>query len=234
METMENVIAQYLEGHPPAKVLFEGLKSLGNLYLIGGVLREYRDNDGIINLRDIDLISDAPKSQYENFMNTFNPEKNAFGGFKVHCPGLIVDIWRLEETWAYTNQKIKCSKSNYAKFLPQTVFLNMDAIVYDLKNDLWNDDIYNEAVRSGVLDVVLEENPQTALNIVRCFVLQRRYGMELSPDLCRVIIDYCYDNPNAVQELYNIQLGRYKKEILTLRELQENLLHVTNKFYSFM
>ena len=58
--------------------------------------------------------------------------------------------------------------------------------------------------------------------------------MELSPDLCRVIIDYCYDNPNAVQELYNIQLGRYKKEILTLRELQENLLHVTNKFYSFM
>ncbi len=34
---------------------------MGNLYLIGGVLREYRDNDGIINLRDIDLISDAPK-----------------------------------------------------------------------------------------------------------------------------------------------------------------------------
>ena len=42
--------------------------------------------------------------------------------------------------------------------LPKTVFLNMDAIIYDMKNDKWYDTEYKKAMETKVLDIILEEN----------------------------------------------------------------------------
>ncbi len=38
------------------------MEEIGNIYLIGGVLREFKDNNKIINLRDIDIIIDIKNS----------------------------------------------------------------------------------------------------------------------------------------------------------------------------
>lgn len=42
--------------HPPAEQLFKELYEIGELYLIGGVLREFLDAGDIKNLRDIDIV----------------------------------------------------------------------------------------------------------------------------------------------------------------------------------
>lgn len=223
MKTLDEVITEYLDKHPPAKELFEGLKHLGNIYLIGGVLREYKDNDSIGALRDVDMITDIPEQEYEQFMSSYQPEVNAFGGYKLLCAGLIVDIWRLEQTWAYAERKVVCNDNECVVNLPQTVFLNMDAIVYDLKNDVWYDEVYRDAVDKGVLGVVLKENPQLGLNIVRSLVIRRKYNMRVSKELCDIISSYCTENQDAAQELYQIQLNRYKKELIPIEELRAEL-----------
>lgn len=49
-------IENYLNYHPPAEQLFKELYEIGEIYLIGGVLREFLDAGDIKNLRDIDIV----------------------------------------------------------------------------------------------------------------------------------------------------------------------------------
>ena len=98
----------------------------------------------------------------------------------------------------------------------------MDSIVYDIRNNKWYDDRYQEAMRTGVLDVVLEENPFLELNIIRSFVIRKKYDMSLSEKLEEIICGYVYycGKEKAILDLYNTQIKRYKKEIISKKELR--------------
>lgn len=227
-KNMEKMLSEYLTKHNPAKVLFDELKGLGNVYLIGGVLREVRDNGGIQSLRDIDIVLDTIKEkEYREVLKMYAPTLNRFGGYKVVFKDLIIDIWLLRQTWAYSADIIKCNIEDYSKMLPQTVFLNMDSIVYDMKNKKWYDEEYIKAMETKVLDVVLEKNPFVELNIVRSFVIKKKYKMDFSDKLKALIKDYAYDcdkkGDDVVLKLYEAQNMRYKKEILTKMEFEKIL-----------
>lgn len=227
MKILKEVIYLYLEKYPPALKLFRMLEEIGNIYLIGGVLREFKDNNNIINLRDIDIIIDVKNNEYlEKILFEFEVGKNRFGGYKLFCSGLIVDIWPLDETWAYKNQIIKCKPTKYVENLTNTVFLNIDAIVYDMKRNIWYDSKYQEAMRSRVLDVVLKCNPEVPLNIVRAIVLKRRYDMIYSKRLKCIIKEEMSAKENFLDMLMGIQLKRYKTEILSKELLKDELLQI--------
>lgn len=228
---MEKVLSEYLMKHHPAKILFEKLGELGDIYLIGGVLREIKDNGKVLFLRDIDIVLDTEKeNEYEILMSEYKPEKNKFGGYKIQCQDLIVDIWLLRQTWAYSAHVIKCDKKDYPTRLPETVFLNMDSIVYDMKNSKWYDDKYREAMETKVLDVVLQENPFLELNIVRSFVIKKKYEMIFSDrlkELIRNYFDNCSKRENdVILRLCETQKIRYKKEILSKAEFEETLKEI--------
>lgn len=224
--SMEKLLREYLEKHYPARILFDELQTMGNVYLIGGVLREIKDNGTIHYLRDIDIVLDtSDKNAYNTFINKQIVERNRFGGYKIQCQDLIVDIWLLQQTWAYSEHVIQCNPKDYLVKLPETVFLNMDSIVYDIRNNKWYDDRYQEAMQTGVLDVVLEENPFLELNIIRSFVIRKKYDMSFSEKLKGIIYEYVCDcgKENALSELYNTQIKRYKKEILSKKELEDEI-----------
>lgn len=225
------MLNEYLTKHHPARMLFNGLQELGDVYLIGGVLREIKDNGRIVSLRDVDVIIDTSKEkEYEKFILSYSPGINRFGGYKVQCQNLIIDIWLLRQTWAYSTRAIKCTSEDYVRMLPQTVFLNMDAIVYDMRNDKWYDTEYQKAMETKILDIVLEENPFVELNIVRSFVLKKKYEMVFSNKLQKVIRKYVNEcsgkEMSAAFELYQAQNKRYKKEILSQIEYLEMLKEV--------
>lgn len=227
--SMEELLRDYLEKHYPARILFDELQKMGNVYLIGGVLREIKDNGTIRYLRDIDIVLDTlDENVYKKFINEHTAEKNRFGGYKVQCQDLIVDMWLLQQTWAYSEHIIKCNPHDYLAKLPETVFLNMDSIVYDIRNNKWYDDRYQEAMRTGVLDVVLEENPFLELNIIRSFVIKKKYDMSFSEKLKGIICDYVHNcgKENAILDLYNTQIKRYKKEILSEKELKDEIAKI--------
>ena len=50
-----DALHDYFISRPQLRELYDLLEQVGYIYLIGGVLREYKDHECIINLRDIDI-----------------------------------------------------------------------------------------------------------------------------------------------------------------------------------
>ena len=107
--------------------------------------------------------------------------------------------------------------------LPKTVFLNLDAIIYDFNENIWHDEKYLEAMNSRVIDVVLEKNPRILLNIVRAMVLKKRYGMSFSDGLQKIIREQMNLEKDFTGRLLEIQEERYKKVILSGEEIEKEL-----------
>lgn len=229
---MKASILLYLDERPPAREIFNGLISAGDIYLIGGVLREYKDHHSINDLRDIDIIVDV--KNYHNWDDTirrYSIKTNRFGGSTLSCDDLIVDTWPLEQTWAYKQNLICCDPVNYFKMLTKTVFLNIDGIVYDWQREIWNEEEYQCAMKLRVLDVVLPQNPLLCLNILRTFILQDRYQMKLSERLKQIILaeyNKAYSHSDFVDSLMAEQLRRYGKELVS-RQGIEKKIHELNK-----
>lgn len=224
---MKNEIYSYLKKYPLASEFFCHLENIGDIYLIGGVLREFRDYERIINLRDIDIIINIKNSILWNDLIDKYPFKiNRFGGYKLYFKNLLVDVWKIEQTWAFRNNIIKCNSDEYVKYLNKTVFLNIDSIIYDWKREVWYDELYKNAMETKTIDVVLKENPELLLNIVRSLVLKDRYNMNFSDTLKDIIKNQYYefeDLYSFINILYNEQIRRYKKEILSIDKIKEQL-----------
>lgn len=225
MGNVREAVESYLQSYPPALKLFQQLIEVGKVYLIGGVLREYQDNSAIKELRDADFIVDVENEElWEKMLKEYQPKGNHFDGYKFYCENdFLMDIWEVDKTWAYRNGIITYDKANYLESLPKTVFLNMDSIIYDLHADKWYDSIYQEAIQSKVLDIVLKDNPHVELNILRSLVLRRRYQMTFSDELQSLILQYMNTDADFVNTLLDIQYNRYRKEVLSREEIEQEL-----------
>lgn len=220
-------IENYLNYHPPAKQLFNELYEIGELYLIGGVLREFIDVGDIKNLRDIDIVINTKNvNKFNEICLKYHAKKNSFDGYKMICTDLVVDVWRIEQTWAYREKIIICCEKDYLKNLTKTVFYNMDSIVYDIKEDKWYDSIYKEAKENNILDIVLEENPHIDLNILRGMILQSTYDMQYSVKVKNIIRDRYQEENDYDKLLYDIEIRRYKREILSLNDIKNQLYKI--------
>lgn len=224
---MKDAIYQYLDSHPPALRLFRSLESAGNLYLIGGILREYLDHHEFSFLRDMDIIIQVrDRTAWNDIIKKYSFYTNRFGGHKLVCDGLLIDIWPIEDTWAYRNHVIQCPPEEYLHNLPKTVFLNIDGIVYDWTSETWYDSEYRQAINSHLLDVVLPQNPQIPLNVLRAFVLADRYHLSFSSELTKIIYQSYVACDNLTQFsnlIFQEQQKRYKKEIYSRSEIQNKL-----------
>ena len=223
----QNVLKDYLKRNDSAYLLFEELVKCGDIYLIGGVLREYKDCGSLENLRDIDIVVDVKDEQrWNNTFTKFSACRNRFGGSKVLFGNLPIDTWDVRQTWAYREGIVVCNPDEYISKLSETIFLNIDGIIYDWKRDIWNDKEYCRAMDSRVLDVVLESNPQIPLNIVRAFILQKRYSMSLSERLTKIIITEAHKYNNLsdfARMLEEVERRRYGKLFFSNEELLQKI-----------
>lgn len=214
---MKNAIYAYLEKHPPAFELFQLLEQIGDIYLIGGVLREFLDHATISELRDIDVIINIKyRDLWAIMLNKYKLRSNRFGGHKLVCAGLLIDAWPIEQTWAFREKIVKCSPDQYVSMLPETVFLNIDGIIYNWEEEKWYDTKYRQALATKTLDVVLPQNPQILLNIVRSLVLKQRYDMNLSHALEKIIYEEFKkfrSMDQFIESLMSEQIRRYGKEV---------------------
>lgn len=224
MNKLEIEIEKYFSDHPLALPLFQMLKEVGEIYVMGGLLREYRDNHRILELRDADFsIHVKDRDTWNAIINNIPNRKNRFGGYKFECQGLIIDIWDIEDTWALKSNLINIRNDNFLDMLPNSVFLNMDALVYDITNDRWEDNIYNNAIRTNVLDVVLEKNPYIELNILRAMILRKKYNMTYSERLKEIMRNCLLENSDFLNLLLQIQKERYTNIMMSREEIQFEL-----------
>lgn len=212
LNDIKNSVYDYLDKHPYSLELFHLLEDAGNLYLVGGMLREYKDNGKIESLHDMDIIiSVKDRNKWNEILEQYNPVQNKFKGYKFICHDLLIDVWEIQNTYAYKEHKIICTPEEYVKNLPKTVFLNIDAIFYDWENDLWLDEFYNQAKDTNILDIVLEDNPHTDLNILRAIILKEKYHMTFSEKLVNIINKY--DITELYDSISDLNRRRYKQSV---------------------
>ena len=150
--------------------LFKNLNSNGELYIFGGAVRHYLDNGNFNTLpRDFDIIfkkKDSTVKLEKIITQYFKFKKNRFNGYKFQINNLKFDIWNIEDTWAFRENKVKYDSQNYISKLTETVFLNIDSLIFDLNNKKLYADKYKKIINTKELDVVLNENPFLELNLL--------------------------------------------------------------------
>lgn len=214
-------IKEYLDKCPPARKLFDELSEAGKCYFIGGVLREYKDHEMIQNIRDLDIIFQAYNADtLPEICKRYGATKNNFDGYKMICSDLVVDVWEMENTWAFREKKVSYEKNKMPQALQETVFLNMDAIIYDVEQDIWYEEKYDKAMSEHVLDIVLEDNPHLNLNLLRAMIIRKKYDMSYSYKLKQLIWDnYTIHRQLFIDELLQLQQHRYRKEVLSREDI---------------
>ena len=231
MYNLKEEVEKFFEKYPPALEIYNKLTQVGEVYIMGGILRELKDNGRIEKLRDADFAIDIKnKIIWKELINEVPNKKNHFGGYKFLCSNFIIDIWDVKKTWAFENDIIKVVDNDYFSNLSKSVYLNMDAIVYDLKNDRWNDDIYNVAKESGVIDIVLKKNPFEELNVLRAMVLRQKYSMKYSKELAKIILEYA-EKESFEENMLKMQEKRYGNSLLKKEQIQREIINARNVIY---
>ena len=224
MDNIKNAIFDYFLSYPLAKEIFDKLLEIGDVFCIGGLLREYRDSKRILHLRDADFSVNIHNSGlWTDFLSKKSYKNNRFGGWKFDCGGFFVDVWDIKNTWAIKNGLVEVGKTGYLVALSQSVYLNIDGIVYDISNQRWADEPYYTAMNTKELDIVLEKNPFVDLNILRAMILRRQYNLLYSDRIKSVINEQNQRMDNYSELLLDIQKERYLSKVISKEEIEEEL-----------
>ncbi|WAJ70871.1 hypothetical protein [Catenovulum adriaticum] len=155
--------------------LVEQLSHGGPVYLFGGAIRDFA-LDGIRYFNsDLDFVVHCPAPELAKIMRDIKQSHpvhtNKFGGYRVKCDKWWLDIWPLEETWAFKQNWVKLTQP---QALLKTTITNWDAALFDLSNQkLLLAPHYFDDLNQGILKLNLSQNPNpqgTLLRLLRCLI----------------------------------------------------------------
>lgn len=202
---------EVLLNRPQAQFFVNELQQHGELLLFGGSIRDYLNNNGFESIpRDFDIVIKTNEC-LDSIINTdyYSAKRNKFGGYKFFIDGLKFDVWSLQDTWAFKEHKVNFSNT---EDLNKTVFLNIDALFYNIYKKELCDHGYSEAINNHELDIILSDNPYPELNIARACRFKMKFNLNFSVDLKTYIADWLnsYDNKfSAIEKLKSIEKKRY-------------------------
>jgi len=179
---LERRIKYYIEsgrgGRQTATALIQALSKQARLYVFGGLIRDISLFTAHRFRSDIDLVFAGSKTQLHEILFQQGLKQiceNKFGGFRVHDFTIDIDIWSLEDTWAFKHNYINADN---VESLLDTTLMTWDSVLYDIGNnriittESWLDDL-----RSGRLDLVLEHTPDIHNALVK--ILRTIYSKDV-------------------------------------------------------
>lgn len=199
-----------------------------NVYVFSGVIRNFflgescfRDLDIVVG--NVDCVIDAI-----NVINAMDGyvefSINSFGGLKVKIQNLTIDIWAIDKTWGIKNERMELSPYS----LLRTAFFNFSAIVFDYnRTHFYYEDDFIYFLKTRMMQVVYEKNPNIPLCIVNSYYYREKYGFGISLELCRwIFLNYCTllrneKNENAFD---SVQIRHFQKIIIPYDKLKEFVL----------
>lgn len=159
------------------------LKSLGDVALIGGAIRDLAraGREGFASDLDF-VVHGSSHSGFHRVMQQNRAVPNRFGGFALsYGQWGAVDVWHLEDTWARTAGLRRVE--NLSDLLKCT-FFDWDAVVFDVRTRrLTFEAGYLERLRLGIMELNLEENPNPAGSIVRALRRAALWNVRFGPKL---------------------------------------------------
>jgi hypothetical protein len=178
--------------HRPEVALFSNLLlSLGPTVVIGGFLRDICISGNFNS--DVDfVVAPASISEFERLVGHFGGRANRFGGFGITLNRWKVDVWPLERTWAAVSGHVAVSCLDD---LMKVTFFDWDAILYSVGDQkLISGHAYFDRIRTRVIDVNLEPNPNPVGNAVRALRYAYRWGAQFGERLASHVVKQIKDH----------------------------------------
>ena len=224
-QSLKTEILLKFDRTPESSQFLRGLMRDATVYVFGGVVRNFLDKN-LNKARDIDLVLCSHNRRKINIPSYLGSKvvyrKNRYDGYKIiFSEDFIVDVWNLQDTWAFKYKKTKLLPTVIN--LMKTVYLNIDALVYSLNRGVFLggcDKHYRTNIHS--LDIIFPQNPYENLNLMRALIFHQEYSYAFSQVLINRFKNYIKGKgtmERAVQDLANVQLSHYHKLIIPEKEL---------------
>ncbi len=155
------------------------------LFYFGGLLR-----DLWLDLipRDVDIVSLHSLDSIKNAFADYPISYNRFGGMKLSIEGMNVDIWKVEDTHYFKENDfpLRC-----IHLLPDTVFFNLESIVYEVNASEgyrlgWENGFF-DGCENKTIDSIRMVNPFPELQLARTYHLHEKLNWNLGENLKRFI-----------------------------------------------
>lgn len=194
--------------------LREALIGIGELsehaYLFGGLLRDLMLG-GTVRPRDVDVVVDA--ASLPGIQQAFSSDvkrRTRFGGLVLNVSGWRLDVWALEDTWAFRTALLP--GVSFAA-LPATTFLNIEAIAVEVaprsgRPRHVHDGGFSGALSRRSLEINLEPNPFPHLASVRALLLAAKTGFSIGPSLVQYIL-HSAEEQGGLESLVQAQWSHY-------------------------
>lgn len=183
-----------LNRSPELKILLYEIFVYGSAYIVGGYLRDFINNN---KSRDIDIIVDLDNKSLSRIIQRSNIKYsiNNHNGIKLQCKNIEVDMWSIENNWAFKNELVKLNENDKLNSIARGCFYNYDSLVINLHTFNLNVQNYKNFLSSKKLKILLKSpiyknlNPTTEANILRAFYLKKTKMIQYSPDTNKYLID---------------------------------------------
>ena len=191
-------------------------------FVFGGALRDiFRPDSLTPSARDVDIVVSRNDLRYLiEECEKYVLGQNRFGGYRIKIGPVPVDIWAVDETWAF-RKTLVLPQSFYS--LTKTTFLNIDGIAADVP---MGQDIdikvfakdYLDAFNSGVLDISLYNNPFPTLVAIKALRAMYRYDLKITHRLASYL--YASFRGYGYNWLENEQVRHYGRALFDHRQLE--------------
>ena len=164
--------------HPHLYIALEKIREIRKpTFLCGGAVRDFLLCNSCTP-RDLDIIFGyISREELAALFSDDVKEETGLGGLKLEVRDWSIDMWPLEDTWAFKENKSGKGFSDY----PKTTFLDVDAIAVELfsrngrKRTIYSKGFF-EAILSKTIELNFEENPAPGKCIVRALQMARKFN----------------------------------------------------------
>ena len=159
-------------------------------FLFGGVVRDLAILGPGSDPRDIDVVVERITPALWRVIERHVAKRTRFGGYELSVGRWRVDLWALEDTWAFRAGLVP---GPTFEALPRTTFLNVQAAAVEIlpphgrpASVLTSG--FPDALRDRTIDINLEDNPDPARCVVSALASAWRLGFALAPRLVEYIL----------------------------------------------
>lgn len=193
-EAFASKFSTFLGSNPAFRDLSYDLFVSGTAYVVGGFLRD------IINQResrDLDIMIALPHEEIlKSLQRTgVSYSVNRMAGVKLNLSGVSVDLWSIDNNWAFRNNLVKQNEDYILENIADGCFYNYDALVINVhKRNNLSVNNYNKCVRTNTLDIIQKNrnykllNPTIEANILRAFYLKSKHNLGFSKNCSRYLV----------------------------------------------
>ncbi len=205
--------------------LFYEIFVYGSAYIVGGYFRDFLSNK---ISRDIDVIVDIPQNLLLELVNQSGNsfEVNRHGGIKISFEFIHLDIWSIQDNWAFKHDLVKLNEEDKLNSIAKGCFYNYDSLVINLHNFSYSLRYYNEFITTNQLDILQSRpsykilNPTIEANILRAFYIKSRFGSTYTSNAYKYLfskVGYLNDkhDEGVSQKLIEVRSKYPKYKILT-------------------